>query len=268
MKSQPNWIPDYKYKIGFSIMDVGWIKFKKPPNARDFKTDLLQEMDFNSLHGSGDTPLADADDTLSVKYSMIPDDDKFRMNLPTVISLQGDYHVDKSIFVNSTFNYAFQFKNNEDKIHEVTTLSITPRWDWKWAGAYVPLSYNKYSRFRLGFSARLGPLILGMADVLPLILKRDIYGADFHFLLKVPHIKFKKKEKSPRSKSKFSTNREKEKAKKTSSPERKKKEQKIKFAEREKSKKKRIWPEVKIFKKKKKRNTNPGERDKIIYFKL
>lgn len=266
---------EYKYKIGFSLQDLGRIKFMKPQNARDFTAELNGNLDVGSLGTGGTTPLADADDTLSVKFSMVADDDKFKMNLPTVMSLQGDYYAGKNIYVNSTFNYAFQFKNNEDKIHEVTTFSITPRWDWKWLGAYVPFSYNKYSHFRAGLSLRLGPLIFGTADLLPLISKRDVYGTDFHFLLKVPHISFGKKDKNPRGKSKFnvnkSTQKEKEKKKKHKQPKpekRKKKEREINTVKQEKKTRKHIFPQVHWFKKKHKHSADPEKRGGMIYFKL
>ena len=221
---------------------------------------------------------------------MDPVDDKFRMNLPTLVSLQGDYYAGKNVYVNSTFNYAFQFKNNEDKIHEVTNFSITPRWDWKWLGAYVPLSYNKYSKVRLGTSVRVGPLIVGMADILPLISKRDVYGVDFHLMLKVPHISFKK-DKNPRTKSKFNANRERSKKpekrkaggasmpKKDVSPvegsnqqpkaeKRKGKGHDSKLASRDQKSRKHIFPKINIFKKKRRHKANPEDRDHIIYFKL
>lgn len=278
---------EYKYKVGFSIQDLGWITYLKPQNARDFKADLLSNLDFNSLQGSGETPLADADDTLSVKYEMIPDDDKFRMNLPTLLSVQGDYYAGRNIYVNSTFNYAFQFRNNEDKVHEVTTFSIAPRWDYKFVGAYIPLSYNKYSHFRAGASLRMGPVIFGTADLLPLISKRDIKGADFHFMLKVPHIHLKK-DKKPRSKSKFEVKRDKpketkaggktnmpkkdtapqEKEHKTPKAEKKKSnKQKATEVDRDQNKRKHIFQRIRIFKKKKRR-AQKEDRDHIIYFKL
>jgi hypothetical protein len=266
---------EYKYKVGFSIQDLGWIRFMKPANARDFTAQLNTPLGFNSLQGSATSPLAGADDTLSVQYAMVPGDKKYRMNLPTLISVQGDYYAGKNVYVNSTFNYAFQFKNNEDKIHEVTTMSITPRWDWKWLGVYVPLSYNKYSHFRLGLSARIGPLIVGMADLLPLISKRDVYGADFHFLLKVPHIAFKKKNKNPQSTSKFNVNRPKDKKQKRDKPnktpkpeKKKKKERSTPNSNRDLKPRKHIFPEIKLFKNRKRHTATPEERDKVIYFKL
>lgn len=279
---------EYKYKIGFSIQDLGRIKFMKPENARDFTAELKGDVDFGSLSTGSTTPLAGSDDTLSVKFSMIADDNKFKMNLPTVMSLQGDYYAGKNIYVNSTLNYAFQFKNNEDKIHEVTTFSITPRWDWKWLGAYIPFSYNKYSHVRTGLSLRLGPIIFGTADLLPLISKRSIYGLDFHFMLKVPHIHFGKKDKMPRSKSKFNVNKEKsgknkkeksdmpkkdsapqEKEHKQQKPEKKKKkEHTAPSVDREKKARKHIFPKINWFKKKRKHSADPEKRGGVIYFKL
>ena len=264
---------EYKYKIGFSIQDLGWIKYLKPENARDFTMELNSDLDFGSMGASGATPLASFNDSLSKKYSMVPGDKQFRMNLPTVASLQGDYYAGKNIYVNSTFNYAFQFSNNEDKIHEVTTFSITPRWDWKWLGLYVPFSFNKYSKFRLGLSTRIGPLIVGMADILPIISKRDIYGVDFHFMLKAPHISFNKKDKNTRSKSRFSVNRStpKEKSKKkkhTTSTPKKKKKPEITSVRQEKKTRKHIFPRIHLFRKKNKHSAKPTDRDHVIYFKL
>lgn len=279
---------EYKYKIGFSVHDMGWITYLKPENARDFKPDLLAPIDFNSLQTSGDSPLADADDTLSVKYQMILNDEKFRMNLPTLISIQGDYYAGKNIYINSTFNYAFQFRNNEDKVHEITTLSITPRWDYKFVGTYVPLSYNKYSRFRAGTSLRLGPIILGTADLLPLVSKRDIRAADFHFMLKVPHIHLKK-DKRPKNRTKFEVRRDKPKQnketgrmnmpKKDTSPEEKErknpqtethksKDRNVPEVNRVPKKRKHVFPKIHIFRKKNRRKAKSEDREHIIYFKL
>lgn len=249
----------YRYKLGFAIQDLGWMGFLKPAHARNFEANLLDPLDLNSLQGSGDSPLADADDTLYNKYGMMADDKKFRMNLPTRINMTGDYYLGHNLHLNSTLSYAFQFKRNADKVHEVTTISVTPRWDWKFLGLYVPVSYNKHSHVRLGASARVGPLIVGMADVLPLISKRDVYAVDFHVMLKVPHIHLKKKDKNKRSKSKFDTKRDQPK---------KKKERKVKSNDTNKEKKKRIFPKVRLFKKKNKHDANPDEREKIIYFQL
>ena len=287
--SEPKTTPlqhEYKYKIGFSLQDLGWITYLKPAHARDFTMEVDQKLDFSSVRGSGTTPLANMDDSLNKKYKMNGGDDKFRMNLPTLASLQGDYYAGKNIYINSTLNYAFQFSNNAHKIHEITTFSITPRWDWKWLGFYLPLSYNKYSHFRLGVSTRIGPLIVGMADILPIISKRDVYGVDLHVMLKVPHIQLKKKKTKtkPRIISKFDVKSEPDKKnndkgdmpKKDSSPEEykqpKPENKNIRIhvapgASREKKVRKHIFPRIHLFKKKNRHSSGKGK-EHTIYFTL
>ncbi|MBI4946180.1 MAG: hypothetical protein HY840_07240 [Bacteroidetes bacterium] len=250
---------EYRYKVGFSVQDLGWITYLKPSNGHDFTAEFNNTINLSSLSTPGSTPLASADDTLKKKFSMLAVDKKFRMNLPTMVSVQGDYYVGKNISVNSTMNYAFQFKNNEDKIHEVTAFSITPRWDWKWLGTYFPVSYNKYSHVRAGFSLRLGPLIVGTSNVLPLITKKDVYGLDFHFLLKVPHIAFNKKNKNSKSKSRFNKNKEGKRRKHPKSD--------MPAKDSEHKVRKHIFPKIHFFKKKK-RNANPEDEDHTIYFKI
>ena len=278
---------EYKYKIGFSVQDLGWIKYLKPENARDFTAQLNGNLNFGSLQGSGTTPMANTDSELAKQFNIVADDSKYRMNLPTLMSVQGDYYAGKNVYVNSTFNYAFQFNKRESKIHEVTTFSITPRWDWKWIGAYFPFSYNKYSHVRAGFSLRLGPLIIGTADLLPLIAKKEIRGVDFHFMLKVPHIHFKNKNRISRSKSKFDVNPEKinppkrkkdkshmpkkdvapQEQKESKLEEKEKKEQSATDANQEKKVRKHIFPQIHLFRKKS-RHKAGGNEEKTLYFKM
>ena len=140
---------------------------------------------------------------------------------------------------------------------------------------------------RAGFSLRLGPLYIGTTDLLPLLAKKDIKGLDFHFMLKVPHIHFGKKDKNPRSKSKFDVNREKTKTpkrkkdkthmpKKDTAPQehkqpkaekRKKKEHTTPEVNQEKKERKHIFPQIHIFKNKHRHKAGANE-EKTIYFKL
>ena len=121
---------------------------------------------------------------------------------------------------------------------------------------------------RMGATARIGPLIVGMADVLPLISKRDVYGVDMHVMLKVPHIHLKKKKNQRRGNSKFKTGAEETKKTSKKKKDKKKKERTVKSKDRDKKVRKHIFPRVRIFKNKRKHKANPEKRDNIIYFEL
>ena len=172
----------YKLKIGGSIVDIGSIKFEKGAGSRNFKADIkdwnLDSLDFTSIDAF--------DDTLRNRFKFTEDKGIFSMNLPTAFSLQVDYNIYKGFYANLTGYYALQFKNNEHKTHDITTISIAPRWENKWFGVFVPVSYNAYRNTMIGLDLRLGPLIVGTQNIGSLLGSTDMFSADFHFLLKVP----------------------------------------------------------------------------------
>lgn len=172
----------YKLRIGFSALDIGTIKFEKGEGSRNFKADVrdwtLDSLEFSSI--------SDFDDTLRTRFSFTEDRGEFSMNLPTALSLQADYNIWKDFYVNLTGYYALQFKNNEHKTHDISTISLAPRWDHKWFGVFVPVSYNAYRNTMVGLDLRLGPLIVGTQNIGSLLGSNDMFSADFHFLLKVP----------------------------------------------------------------------------------
>lgn len=182
----------YKLKAGLSATDIGSIKFEKGLVSHDFNANIgywnLHEFDTVAS-------VLDYDSVLVNNFGNNSSDKYFKMNLPTVISAQVDYDIWKDVYLNFTTFYAFQFKNNEDKVHELTTFSLTPRWDHKWFGAFIPVSYDLTGNTKLGLDLRIGPLIVGTNSLMPLLSNKDIYGLDFHFMLKVPILYGKPKDK-------------------------------------------------------------------------
>jgi len=178
----------YKYKLGLAITDIGGIKFDKGELSNDFHADVslwdINNLDFKTVR--------EFDDTLRNRFVSLNDDERtFRMALPTAFSLQFDYNIWKNFYVNSTAFLALQFKKDLNKVHEQTTISITPRWDTKYLGVFVPVSYNQMGNTQVGLGLRLGELIIGTSNITPLVSKADIFGADFYAALKfgLPHFK-------------------------------------------------------------------------------
>lgn len=181
----------YKLRVGFSALDIGAIKFEKGPGSRNFKANVkdwnLDSLDYASIE--------DFDDTLRKRFVFTEDKGTFSMNLPTALSLQVDYNIWKDVYLNFTSYYAFQFRKNEHKTHDITTFSLTPRWDHRWFGVFVPVSYNAYGNTMVGLDLRAGPLIVGTQSIGTLLGATDMFSADFHFLLKIPMFHKKVKDK-------------------------------------------------------------------------
>lgn len=175
----------YKLRAGLSIVDIGSITYDRGPLSKSFIADVNQwnvsALKFDSL------PIQAWDDTLTNRFTSIPEGNSYKMNLPTTISTQIDYNIWKDFYVNFTGSYAVQWTKNANKVHDLTSVSITPRWDYKWFGVMMPFAYNQYRNFTTGTCVRIGPIILGTNALAPYLSKnKTIYGADFYFQLKLP----------------------------------------------------------------------------------
>lgn len=182
----------YKLKAGFSITDIGWIKFNRAAGSGDFSGGIdhwyfrdikLEDADPNTV----DYPMQALDDTLRSLFTFRETSEVYRVNLPTAFRGDVDYQIWKDFYVNFQFVYAVQWKRNANKVHDLTYVALTPRWDYKWAGVMVPISYNQYKDFTVGACLRAGPLFFGTSDMGSLFGKKStIYGTNFYFGAHVP----------------------------------------------------------------------------------
>ncbi len=173
----------YKLKVGLSVVDIGYAKFKKGTYSRNFTADigLWNLHDFDSVHNFGDF-----DSLLNARYPMNKGDEYYKMNLPTAFALTVDYHIYKDFYANFTTYISPRFKKDAEKVHDLSTFSLAPRWDHKWFGAFIPFAYDLTGNFKAGLGLRIGPLIVGTNSLGPWVSRKDIYGADAYAMLKIP----------------------------------------------------------------------------------
>lgn len=174
----------YKFKAGFSITDIGSIKFDKGDLSTNFIADItLANIDtFDHIQD-----VFDFDSTMNAMFGTSSNDERqFRMNLPTAMSFQFDYHIWKDLYINFTPFFAVQWTQNENKVHYYTNYSLTPRYDYKWAGISIPLSYSPIAGERIGLGLRAGPILIGTSNINALFKNKAIYGGDLWAAVKVP----------------------------------------------------------------------------------
>jgi outer membrane protein OmpA-like peptidoglycan-associated protein len=178
------WKNKYKFKFGLSILDIGKITYNAAPfpNSSQYSGNVnlwqvVKEQPKNSQA---------ADSILKASFPQRAVGNTFSMNLPTTINLQADYQVYKDFYAGFLSNYAFQFKHNANAIHEISKVALVPRWDHKWFGVFIPVSYDSYKNFNYGINLRLGPVIFGTNALNNWVGQSYVYAAEFHVLLKVP----------------------------------------------------------------------------------
>jgi outer membrane protein OmpA-like peptidoglycan-associated protein len=183
----------YKLRVGASLTDLGSIKFQKGEFANDFIADVnswnVNNLEFDSI------PIRAFDDTLRNRFGIGTTTNSagdYRMNLPLAFSFQIDYNIWKDFYVNLTPFYAFQFRKNAEKVHELSRITLSPRWDHKWFGVWVPMMFDQHRNFNIGTGVKIGPLIMGTTNLSPFFIKKGqhgdkiLYGADFYMAIKIP----------------------------------------------------------------------------------
>lgn len=182
----------YELRAGFSITDIGWIKFNRAPNSGNFSGGLdhwyFRGIELtDTIPATTDYPIHALEDTLRTLFTFTQTPPVYRVNLPTAFRADVDYHIWNDFYINVQAVGAIQWKKNVDKVHELSYFALTPRYDYKWAGVMVPFSYNQYKHFQVGTALRLGPIFLGTSDMGAIFgKKKDINGANIYFGVKVP----------------------------------------------------------------------------------
>ena len=180
----------YKLRVGASILDIGGVKFEKGGLSRDFNVNTSNLFDLGTFEdASGLEGFDEIVDSLILNdagWTSNNDEGTFFMGTPTALSLQVDYHIWKHFYVNMTGMLNLRSKNKPHHVKVANQLSITPSFDYAWAGFSIPVSINKYSGFKAGIATRLGPLTIGVTDFRALFAVGKVRGAEVYAGLRVP----------------------------------------------------------------------------------
>lgn len=175
----------YKLKVGVSVYDIGKIDFEKDAKQFDLSAssgsawagydtiNFINTEDFDkrvSAYSFG------GDSTKSLKT------DHYSIGLPHALSVQIDYNVWKGFYTNATWIQGIQTQNVS--VGAASLISITPRYEFKWFEAAVPIAMYQYSAFRVGLAFRLGSLIIGSDKFGSLLGLSNLGGMDAYLGLK------------------------------------------------------------------------------------
>ena len=174
----------YLFRIGFTVSDLGSVRYRRNPISRDFNIDTTRlytgDLEFNSV--------GDFNSFIDTTFNFYKISDKYNMNLPLCLSMQLDVRVANGFYINFTPYLALQQGNeNVNRVHYLSALNFVPRYDKKWFGVSVPVQYNALKQWNIGFGMRLGPLWIGWNDLFStLASSKNRYGTSASAILKVP----------------------------------------------------------------------------------
>ncbi|MBP6455827.1 MAG: OmpA family protein [Chitinophagaceae bacterium] len=176
----------YSLKVGVSLLDVGVLKFNSTPLARDFNA-TINGLNIKNL---GVNNVQDFDTFISnnVNYKGVVGQ-KYSVAMPTALSAQVDWHFIRGFYLNAMAYVPFEMLNKKADYRVATAnyFAVTPRWESRAAGVYVPFVYNNITKdISAGATVRVGPIFVGTSNLLTLIKKDNLLAADVHAGVKLP----------------------------------------------------------------------------------
>lgn len=167
---------DYKCKIGLSLRDAGFVRFKGGTSRID-------------VTGSGHFDPYKSDTSF---YTAVQQNFKnttvyekpIMASLPTNLTGQFDYNFDNSIYLNFTL-----VKNlvptRITGVQSPDILSVCPRFELRQFEFALPLTFQRFIHPMLGFGLRYRSFVIGMDNMFPLFLKKNTYGVNVYASLAI-----------------------------------------------------------------------------------
>jgi len=153
----------YKYKIGASITDIGRVRFSKDPASYNFTAGNvlvdakdIYELGIESVNVNDPSLLKNFDNYASQGTKSADQDDKFNMNLPTMLNLQFDYFFKKDIYFNYTSSTSLRSNSDPSKSYHRSLHTFTPRIEKTNWSFMIPVTFQRNATINLGVAGRIG----------------------------------------------------------------------------------------------------------------
>ena len=175
--------PDYLYKIGVSVIDLGTVSFGKNAQKHEY-------VNVSAFWEEIDTLSFDNIDQIarlaSEKFYGDPEaslaDNRISLFTPAAFSFQFDYQVIPDWYVNASLVLPITLGPNN--IQRPTQIAVVPRYESRLFEFSMPISLYEMRYPRIGLAARIGFLTLGTDKLGGFLPLSDFTGMDFYFSLK------------------------------------------------------------------------------------
>lgn len=174
---------DYNYKIGVSILDIGYVNFTKNAQLHSFIDVSQYWINIDTLNYYNMNELTQ---TLSEVFYGDPNasltDTKIKVMLPTAFSIQGDYKAFRNWYAGVVFIQPLRMGTSF--MRRPAQIALIPRYESNDLEFAIPLSLYDYHYPRIGASLRYRFFTIGTDELLGLFGITDVTGLDFYVSVK------------------------------------------------------------------------------------
>ena len=193
---------DYDWKLGISLLDVGVNQFKYGLQSRSTSgvkagvTDVTLDQKFDSTIRS----MKDFNDSLATIVTQFSSlSGKFRIINPTRLVANADRYLLGNLYINAelSINLSAIFGKKWLYVKEMNILTVTPRWETRQWGFFMPLSYNTQKQFWVGGAVKAGPILFGLHNLAYIFSQKSIHkgGGYIAIIIRSPNDTGKKHDK-------------------------------------------------------------------------
>ncbi len=170
---------DYDWKIGLSLLDIGYGQYvfgeysTRARNINSNVTNILLDQVFDSTISSVGT----FRDSLSRVFNdMGQYIGKFRVTHPARLVLNVDKFITDAFFINAdvSVNVSSLSHGANKQVRDMNMVTLTPRWETRKKGFYLPVYFNTRNQLWIGGAVRLGPVLFGVHNWANLFSKQKI----------------------------------------------------------------------------------------------
>ncbi len=175
--------PDYLYKIGLSIIDLGNLFFGRNAQKHNFENVSAFWEEIDTLNFVNLDQIARM---VSERFYGDPDaslvSNRISILTPAAISAQFDYQVIPNWYVNTAVILPITLGPNN--IQRPSQIVVVPRYESRLFEVSLPISLYEMRYPRIGIAARFGFLTLGTDKLGGFLPLSDFTGMDFYFSIK------------------------------------------------------------------------------------
>jgi len=172
----------YAVRAGVALRDAGFVRYRRDPSRSGAYTASITGLERVHLYELGTV------DDYNQYFKDYPqyfipgagsDAATYNVSLPATLQLDVDYHIYQGFYtaLSGQFSLAGSKPYNSSYYN---TYILTPRWEKRNFGFYLPASYSELTHFNVGFCLRMGPFFLGSGSLLSALVIEDSRQADVY----------------------------------------------------------------------------------------
>lgn len=177
---------DYDWKIGVSLLDLGFNQYKYGVNSRlvtGMREDVPDSLFDQKLNGAED--FAGFNDSLAqIVQGMGSLRGNFNIINPARLVINVDHYLFDAFYINGDLSINLSpLARKKLYVTDLSLLTVTPRWETRNLGFYLPVTVNAEGKLWLGGAFKLGPLLLGLHNWANLFSKNKMQNGGGYLAL-------------------------------------------------------------------------------------